>query len=244
MCTTSAEHRCTVIALLASTLRQMLPRTIDLRSVAMPTGSDEEMAFQTFRSYLEAVCLWTNALYPNQGGVLAGVAEATKAGSWRGRTTARSRILTNRAAEVLRNGWATEVLLNSPRVLGGAELVAFANLWAPVQAYYAVFNGFSGMAMTLTASRPPKTHATLLAWAAAQVGHPASPFLVPWTEAEQIVESLREKGIPHEYLLYEDEGHGFAKPENRLHFYAAAEKFLANHLGGACEESPGSPALS
>jgi dipeptidyl aminopeptidase/acylaminoacyl peptidase len=54
-------------------------------------------------------------------------------------------------------------------------------------------------------------------------------------EAEQIVAALTEKGIPHEYLLFEDEGHGFAKPENRLRFYGAAEDFLAEHLGGRSE---------
>ena len=67
---------------------------------------------------------------------------------------------------------------------------------------------------------------------------------VKQAESEQIVEAMRENGVEHEYLLYEDEGHGFAKPENRLHFYAAAERFLARHLGGAAEEEPGSPALS
>jgi dipeptidyl aminopeptidase/acylaminoacyl peptidase len=55
-------------------------------------------------------------------------------------------------------------------------------------------------------------------------------------ESEQIVAALREAGIEHEYLLFPDEGHGFAKPENRLRFYAAAEKFLARHLGGRSEE--------
>jgi dipeptidyl aminopeptidase/acylaminoacyl peptidase len=58
---------------------------------------------------------------------------------------------------------------------------------------------------------------------------------VKLAESEQIVAALREKGIPHEYLLFDDEGHGFAKPENRLRFYAAAERFLAEHLGGRCE---------
>ena len=47
---------------------------------------------------------------------------------------------------------------------------------------------------------------------------------------------MQEKGIDHEYLLFEDEGHGFARPENRLEFYAAAERFLAKHLGGRAEE--------
>jgi dipeptidyl aminopeptidase/acylaminoacyl peptidase len=51
-------------------------------------------------------------------------------------------------------------------------------------------------------------------------------------EAEQIVAALTEKGIDHEYLLFEDEGHGLAKPENRERFYAAVERFLAQHLGG------------
>ena len=60
---------------------------------------------------------------------------------------------------------------------------------------------------------------------------------VKQAESEQIVAALREKGIPHEYLLFPDEGHGFAKPENRLRFYAAAERFLAEHLGGRAEPS-------
>ena len=58
---------------------------------------------------------------------------------------------------------------------------------------------------------------------------------VKQAESEQIVAALREKGIPHEYMLFPDEGHGFAKPENRLRFYAAAERFLAQHLGGRFE---------
>jgi len=49
-------------------------------------------------------------------------------------------------------------------------------------------------------------------------------------QADIIVGAMRERNIPVEYLLYEDEGHGFAKPENRLAFYAAMEKFLAKHL--------------
>lgn len=59
---------------------------------------------------------------------------------------------------------------------------------------------------------------------------------VKQSESEQIVAALVEKGIDHEYMLFPDEGHGFAKPENRLMFYAAAERFLAKHLGGQAEE--------
>ncbi len=59
---------------------------------------------------------------------------------------------------------------------------------------------------------------------------------VKQTESEQIVDAMKKKGIEYEYMLFPDEGHGFAKPENRLKFYAAAEKFLAKHLGGRFEE--------
>jgi dipeptidyl aminopeptidase/acylaminoacyl peptidase len=55
---------------------------------------------------------------------------------------------------------------------------------------------------------------------------------VKQAESEQIVAALEKAGIAHEYLLFPDEGHGFAKPENRLRFYEAADKFLAEHLGG------------
>ena len=60
---------------------------------------------------------------------------------------------------------------------------------------------------------------------------------VKQAESEQIVAALREAGIDYEYMLFPDEGHGFAKPENRLRFYAEAERFLARHLGGRAEES-------
>lgn len=54
-------------------------------------------------------------------------------------------------------------------------------------------------------------------------------------ESEQIVNAMKQAGKPVEYVLYTDEGHGFARPENRLHFYAIAEEFLAKYLGGRFE---------
>jgi dipeptidyl aminopeptidase/acylaminoacyl peptidase len=55
-------------------------------------------------------------------------------------------------------------------------------------------------------------------------------------ESEQIVAAMQAKGLDHQYMLFEDEGHGLLKPENRIKFYAAAEKFLAKHIGGRHEE--------
>ncbi len=61
---------------------------------------------------------------------------------------------------------------------------------------------------------------------------------VKQAESEQIVAALQQAGIEHHYMLFEDEGHGFAKPENRLKFFAEADKFLARHLGGRAESEP------
>lgn len=58
---------------------------------------------------------------------------------------------------------------------------------------------------------------------------------VKQAESDQIVSAMREKQLPVEYLLFTDEGHGFARPENRLKFYAAAEAFLAKYLRGRQE---------
>jgi len=60
---------------------------------------------------------------------------------------------------------------------------------------------------------------------------------VKQAESEQLVEAMKQKGLDYEYVLFPDEGHGFKKPHNRLKFYAAAEKFLANYLGGRYEEA-------
>ena len=45
---------------------------------------------------------------------------------------------------------------------------------------------------------------------------------------------MQEKKIPVTYVLFPDEGHGFARPENNLAFYAVTEAFLAEQLGGRC----------
>ena len=67
------------------------------------------------------------------------------------------------------------------------------------------------------------------------IGQGANDPRVKEAESEQIVNAMRQAGKSVEYVLYTDEGHGFARPENRLHFYAVAEKFLAQHLGGRFE---------
>ncbi|MFI5937563.1 S9 family peptidase [Actinoplanes sp. NPDC051494] len=62
------------------------------------------------------------------------------------------------------------------------------------------------------------------------VAQGANDVRVPRAEAEQIVDALRANGVPHEYLLFSDEGHGLTRPENRETYYTAVERFLARHL--------------
>jgi dipeptidyl aminopeptidase/acylaminoacyl peptidase len=58
---------------------------------------------------------------------------------------------------------------------------------------------------------------------------------VKQAESDQIVKAMKDKNIPVTYVLYPDEGHGFARPANRTSFYAVAEGFLAQCLGGRYE---------
>ncbi|MBA3863039.1 MAG: S9 family peptidase [Erythrobacter sp.] len=58
---------------------------------------------------------------------------------------------------------------------------------------------------------------------------------VKQAESDQIVSAMTSAGIPVTYVLYPDEGHGFARPENSIAFYAIAENFLAECLGGRAE---------
>ncbi|MHA6630285.1 alpha/beta fold hydrolase [Pseudonocardia sichuanensis] len=64
------------------------------------------------------------------------------------------------------------------------------------------------------------------------VAQGANDVRVPQEQSDRIVASLRERGVPVEYLLAEDEGHGFENEENRLRLYRAVERHLARHLGG------------
>jgi dipeptidyl aminopeptidase/acylaminoacyl peptidase len=67
------------------------------------------------------------------------------------------------------------------------------------------------------------------------IGQGANDPRVKQAESDQIVSAMKEKKIPVTYVLYPDEGHGFARPQNRLSFYAITEAFLSKCLGGRYE---------
>ena len=65
--------------------------------------------------------------------------------------------------------------------------------------------------------------------------HGANDVRCKVTESDTIVAAMQARNIPVTYVVYPDEGHGFARPPNRLSYVAITEAFLARHLGGACE---------
>jgi dipeptidyl aminopeptidase/acylaminoacyl peptidase len=67
------------------------------------------------------------------------------------------------------------------------------------------------------------------------IAHGANDPRIKQAESDQLVRAAARKGSPVTYVLYADEGHGFARPENRLSFYAISEAFLAQCLGGRAE---------
>jgi dipeptidyl aminopeptidase/acylaminoacyl peptidase len=71
------------------------------------------------------------------------------------------------------------------------------------------------------------------------IGQGANDPRVKQAESEQIVAAIEKNKGKVTYVLYPDEGHGFARPENRIDFNARAEAFLGGNLGGRVEPLPG-----
>lgn len=60
----------------------------------------------------------------------------------------------------------------------------------------------------------------------------ANDVRVVQAESDRIVGGLCARGVVTEYFVFPDEGHDFVNPENRIGTFSAAERFLAQHLGG------------
>jgi dipeptidyl aminopeptidase/acylaminoacyl peptidase len=67
------------------------------------------------------------------------------------------------------------------------------------------------------------------------IGQGANDPRVKQAESDQIADAMKARGIPVTYVLFPDEGHGFARPENNIAFNAITEEFLAANLGGRFE---------
>ncbi|MEO6041953.1 MAG: S9 family peptidase [Croceibacterium sp.] len=76
------------------------------------------------------------------------------------------------------------------------------------------------------------------------IGQGANDPRVKQSESDQIVAAMQKHGIPVTYVVFPDEGHGFAKPVNNIAFNAIAENFLAVVLSGRAEPAGGTVAAS
>ncbi|MEM6836742.1 MAG: S9 family peptidase [Cyanobacteria bacterium P01_C01_bin.120] len=149
-------------------------------------------------------------------------------------------------------GYATLAGLTfTPEVFAcGVDIVGPSNLltlirsvppyWQPMMAMFAHRVGDIETEETMLKERSPlfsveRIQKPLL------IGQGANDPRVKEAESEQIVEAMHKAGKPVEYVLYTDEGHGFARPENRLHFYGIVEEFLAKYIGGRAEPAADVP---
>ena len=139
-------------------------------------------------------------------------------------------------------GYATLVGLTfTPDVFAcGVDIVGPSNLttllssippyWAPMIAFFEERMGSLDNPEALDAMSPiTKVDAITKPLL---IGQGANDPRVKEAESEQIVSAMQERDLPVTYVLFPDEGHGFARKENRMAFWAITEAFLSEHLGG------------
>ncbi|MGD8239533.1 MAG: S9 family peptidase [Armatimonadota bacterium] len=145
-------------------------------------------------------------------------------------------------------GYATLVgMTMTPEVFAcGVDLVGPSNLitlldnvpeyWIPILPLFTsrVGDNTTEEGKALLLERSPLTYVERIA-KPLLIGQGANDPRVKQQESDQIVAAMQERDIPVTYALYSDEGHGFARPENSMSFWAVTEAFLAEHLGGRYE---------
>jgi dipeptidyl aminopeptidase/acylaminoacyl peptidase len=123
-------------------------------------------------------------------------------------------------------------------IVGPSSIVTLINsippYWAPIKAVFNKRIGNIEKEAEFLNSRSPLFFADRIK-VPLLIAQGANDPRVKQAESDQIVAAMRKNNKPVEYLVFPDEGHGFARPENRLIFYAAAEQFLAQHLGGRAQ---------
>ena len=125
-------------------------------------------------------------------------------------------------------------------ICGPSNLVTFMNsippYWAPMIELFKkrVGDHTTEEGRQFLLSRSPLTYVDRIR-KPLLIGQGANDPRVKQSESDQIVQTMQAKNIPVTYVLFPDEGHGFVRPENRLAFFAVAEVFLAQHLGGRYE---------
>lgn len=135
-------------------------------------------------------------------------------------------------------------------IVGVADLASFMRHLPPFSRPYLMYNWFAyvgdpddpvqeaDMLARSPITRVDEITTPLL------VAHGANDVRVMRAESDLIVAALRDRGVAVEYLLADDEGHGFANPENQIRLQRAIEKHFAEHLGaGGSGHVPGRPSI-
>jgi dipeptidyl aminopeptidase/acylaminoacyl peptidase len=123
-------------------------------------------------------------------------------------------------------------------IVGPSNLVTLLKTippyWAPLMAMFSKRVGSLEKEEDFLRSRSPLFKADRIT-KPLLIGQGANDPRVKQAESDQIVKAMRDSDKPVEYIVFENEGHGFANPENNLRFFAATENFLAKYLGGRAE---------
>ena len=125
-------------------------------------------------------------------------------------------------------------------IVGPSNLVTLLSsippYWGPMRTMFATRVGdeTTEEGRRLLTERSPLTYADRIE-RPLLIGQGANDPRVKQAESDQIVAAMQENGIPVTYILFPDEGHGFARPQNNMAFNAATEEFLATCLGGRAE---------
>ncbi len=117
--------------------------------------------------------------------------------------------------------------------VGVSNLFTFLNTippyWAPYLAMFHEMVGDPEKDKDLLTAASPALHADKIK-TPLFVAQGAKDPRVNKAESDQMVEALKKRGVTVEYMVKDNEGHGFRNEENRFEFYEAMEKFLAKHL--------------
>lgn len=107
--------------------------------------------------------------------------------------------------------------------------------WEPLKAMFYELVGDPVKDSALLAEVSPAFHADKIK-APLFIAQGANDPRVNKAESDQMVEALKKRGIEVEYMVKDDEGHGFANEKNSIDFYKAMESFFARHLSASKEE--------
>ena len=125
-------------------------------------------------------------------------------------------------------------------IVGPSNLVTLLNsippYWKPQISLFTTRVGDNGSAegRQFLESRSPLSRVDKIA-KPLLIGQGANDPRVKQAESDQIVKAMQSKNLPVTYVVFPDEGHGFARPENNIAFLSVTEAFLAKHIGGRAE---------